>query len=470
MASSGEDAWKKYFKGKGDVTTTLKDKSNLYDDVTGKSLSKFLEKGTEIIVLSSKVYETPVRIKYKASGKFVTVRAPFNNIQKPIESAKTGKSKLKPKDIVPSIVDEWLTPDEIVDNVKKYLKTLMLPEKDKEAMFMLLDLTVKDSEQSINVGNLDKNLVPSEFFEILTSIKLAVLMRSNNVKIRKIFGVPMGMDLSKSKIKIMIPKKANMPLLDYYISVSLTNKPDDKVMKVSVKSKVASASTNTIKFNDAFSDDAELKTWYNNTDKREQKGQMAVADSAINAPKGKALMYPITALSKLFDIRKDLVKASINEFRKPEGFNMINFEAAVKVLAKNMQNLNRKNKIETVVKSDKQLNEMIRFMKANLFQKGGKVITDLTIENASFMCEKIVSKATQKELQGVGGGMNFYQLFYDQILKSREIAYAVADKSGSTINYKYYSKINWKSEYINWVSLRSKNLINNLNDTLGMDV
>jgi len=470
MASTGEEAWKKYFKGKGDIATSLKDRSNLYDDVTGRSLSKFLEKDTEIVYLSARVYETPAKIKYKSNGKYITARVPFNNIQKPIDSGKIGKSKLKPKDVVPSIVDEWLTPDEIVANVKKYLNTLTLPDQDIKAMFMLLDLTIKDSEQSINVGKLDKNLVPSEFFEILTSIKLAVLMRSNNKKIRGIFGVPKKMDLSKCKIKIMIPKQANMPLLDYYVSVSLTNNPDDKVMRVSVKSKVASASTNTIKFNDAFESDKELKTWYNNTKKKDQIGQMSIADSAINAPSGKSLIYPIKALAKLFDVRRDLIKASLDQFRKPDKFDLANFEAAVKTLSNNMQNLVKKSKLETVLKSDKQLNEMIRFMKANLFQKGNKIITDLTVENASFMCEKIVSKATQKELERVGGGMNFYQMFYDQILESRQIAYAVADKTGNMINYKYYSKVNWKAEYVNWVSLRSKNLINNLNDTLGMDI
>lgn len=471
MASSGQQAWIKHFKGKGDITTTVAEDSNLYDDTTGKSLSRQIKKGTEIVYLDSKVYETPARIKYKVNNRYVTARIPFNNIQKPLRQEKVTKSSLKPKDISPSIVDIWLTPQEIVENVKQYLKKLSLSEEDRKAMNNLLDLTVKDSSSSIDVGNMDKNLVPSEFYEILTSVKLAVLMRSNDAKVRQILGVPKKLDLSKCKIKIMIPKMANMPLLDYYISIAVGNNPEEKVMRISVKSKVASSSTNTVKFNDAFKDNKELSDWYNSlSNKKGEIGQKIIAESAINAPSGKALIYPITALDKLFDARKDLAMRAMKEFRKPEGFDSTLFRAAVATLSRKMKLLVKKNTLDTAIDSDKQLNELIRFMKMNLTQKGNKPITDFTIENASFMCEKIIVKASQEELKSIGGGMNFYQLFYDQVLKKREIAYAVADKTGSRINYKFYSKVNWKSEYSDWISLRSKNLINNLNDTLGMDI
>jgi hypothetical protein len=467
MASSGEAAWVKHFKGKGDISTTLNADSNLYDDVTGRSLSKTLKKGTEITFLGSTVYETPCRIKFKQNGKIVSARVPFNNVQKPLKGDKSVKAKLKPSDISPDIVDVWLTPQEIVSNVKKYLKTIALPEEDLDAMHMLLDLTVKDTLGSINVGKMDKNLVPSEFYEILTSIKLAVLMRSNDTKIRKVLGVPKKMDLSKAKIKIMIPKKANMPLLDYYISVSAGNSPEERIMKISVKSKVASSSTNTVKFNDAFKNSSEVNSWYKSViDKKDQIGQKVIADSAVSAPKGKALIYPITALAELFDVRRDLIRKSMNTFKTPEKFNMKEFEGAIKTLARNMSKLNKKDNLDSVIKSHNQYNELKRFMQENLYQRGNSPITDFTVENGSFLCEKIIAKATSESLKG----LNFYQMFYDQILVDKEIAYAVADKSGSSINYKYYSKINWAAEYHNWIELRSKNLINNLNDTLGMDV
>lgn len=465
MASSGEAAWVKYFKGKGDISTTLSADSNLYDDVTGRSLSKTLKKGTEITFLGSTVYETPCRIKFKQNDKIVSARVPFNNVQKPLKAG--VKAKLKPSDISPDIVDVWLTPQEIVSNVKQYLKTIKLPEEDLDAMHMLLDLTVKDTLGSINVGKMNKNLVPSEFYEILTSIKLAVLLRSNDAKIRKVLGVPKKMDLSKAKIKIMIPKKANMPLLDYYISVSAGNNPEERIMKISVKSKVASSSTNTVKFNDAFKSPREIDSWYKSViDKKDQIGQKVIANSAVSAPKGKALIYPITALAELFDVKRDLIRKSMSTFKTPEKFNMREFESAIKTLARNISKLNRKDNLDSVIKSHNQYNELKRFMQENLYQKGNSQITDFTVENGSFLCEKIISKATSESLKG----MNFYQMFYDQILVEREIAYAVADKSGSSINYKYYSKINWTAEYHNWIELRSKNLINNLNDTLGMDV
>jgi len=61
-------------------------------------------------------------------------------------------------------------------------------------------------------------------------------------------------------------------------------------------------------------------------------------------------------------------------------------------------------------------------------------------------------------------------MFFDRVLKDREIAYAVSSLSGKTLNYNFYSLVNFAKEYKDWIGLRSKNGINNLNDKLGMDV
>ena len=152
---------------------------------------------------------------------------------------------------------------------------------------------------------------------------------------------------------------------------------------------------------------------------------------------------------------------------------MRQFEAAIKKLAENISKLDKQKPLDTILEG-KQLIEYTRFMKANLRDKQGNSVSNLSIGNGSFMCEKILARAAQRDLQSVGGGLNFYEMFYSQILESRQIAYAMAKKVGGKqnlkIKYEYYSLVNWKQEYGDWVALRSKNLINNLNDTLGMDI
>jgi hypothetical protein len=468
MASSGEAAWKKYFQGK-EVKTTVKDTAPVFD-VKGNKTSKKLLKDTSIVVLPSNAYSSLTRIKFDENKEGLIS---FSNINKPHATDKKG---LKPSDIVPKIVDLWLEPEQIVTNTKKYINNIQIGKTDKETLFALLDKTVKSSNQEIDITGLDPEIAPSEFFEILTSIKLSMLMRNNDTKIRKILGIPKNMNLSRLKIKIMIPEKANMPLLDYYISISASNKPEDLQMKISVKSKVKGKDTNTIKFKDAFNNQQEIDAWYKaitSSNKKSQIGQKVVAESAVNSPKGKALMFPVVAIAELFSIRKDIVMAAINEFTKPSGFDARQFEAAVKKLAKNINTLDKQKPLDSILEG-KQLAEYTRFMKANLRDKQGNPVSNLSIGNGSFMCEKILARAAQKDLQSVGGGLNFYEMFYSQILESRQIAYAMAKKVGGKqnlkIKYEYYSLVNWKQEYGEWVALRSKNLINNLNDTLGMDI
>ena len=52
MASSGVSAWTKYFQGRGDVPTTIKKDSKLYDpDETSKVIGE-VQAGTKITYLS----------------------------------------------------------------------------------------------------------------------------------------------------------------------------------------------------------------------------------------------------------------------------------------------------------------------------------------------------------------------------------------------------------------------------------
>ena len=82
---------------------------------------------------------------------------------------------------------------------------------------------------------------------------------------------------------------------------------------------------------------------------------------------------------------------------------MRQFEAAIKKLAENISKLDKQKPLDTILEG-KQLIEYTRFMKANLRDKQGNSVSNLSIGNGSFMCEKILARAAQRDLQSVGGG------------------------------------------------------------------
>ena len=62
MASSGEAAWKKHFKGK-EVKTTVKENAQLFD-LNGNKINKKLLRDASIIVLQSDEYSSLTQIEY----------------------------------------------------------------------------------------------------------------------------------------------------------------------------------------------------------------------------------------------------------------------------------------------------------------------------------------------------------------------------------------------------------------------
>lgn len=96
MASSGATAWAKYFQGKGDIQTTLKKASPMYDAASERKLGE-LPAGTKITYLKAKQYESKALIQYKdKKGAFDIVRVTFDNIAKPGVRA-SGAASLKPQ-------------------------------------------------------------------------------------------------------------------------------------------------------------------------------------------------------------------------------------------------------------------------------------------------------------------------------------------------------------------------------------
>ena len=455
--------------GKGAVNFNGKDEFIVkVDDESRSGRKKELEKIQKILKDMGAKYSPPSSGgtgAVKISGVEIKVKG------KKAAVGPTGETKFKPSDIVPAIVDVWLKPEDIIANVRKYILNQTMDNAVKDQIIKVLELTAKDQNTTIPF-NVDKKLIPSEFFEVLTSVKLAVLLAGNDPKIRKVLGIPKKMDLSKSKIKIMIPAKANMPLLDYFISITTDeSKDEDSSLKISVKSKVSSPKSNTVKFKDAFKTPKEVVDWHNDInppDKRNQLGQKIIAESSLKTitggVRGKELLYPIMAMDALLKQQPKIESVIKSNYAKNE--NLPNFKNTIKLVVKNFASVNQRFLIKDIDGiSSKDVVKTAEYMKVNLPTKGADLL--LTVGNLSLLCEKILEKASK---ENSATKYNFYQMFFDQVLVKKKIAYAVASRNGNTLKYDFYSLVNFAQEYKSWIELRTKNSANQLNDALGMDV
>jgi len=398
----------------------------------------------------------PIEIQVKASLE-----------AKPIS---TGRAKFKPSDINPSIVNVWLSPEEIVKNVELYIKKLDLQSSVELKIINLLKLTVKDTNNSIPF-DVEKDLVPAEFFEILTSVKLSVLLRANDIKIRKILGIPKRMDLSKSKIKIYIPQQANFPLIDYYISVTASEKKEeDASLKISVKSKVKSPKANTVKFKDIFEKEQSVEDWYKSLNyqlQKEQKGPKIVADSAIKVYKnfqGKSLSgIPIfSVLNLLKEDKKNIENLIKNKFQ----IDVDLLKRALEQVSKKIKTVSTSTDLSEVIDDKNDLSQIIITLNNVISKTGGKKV-DSSVYNLAYLCERILVTSSKQNSETK---YNYYQMFFDEVLTKKRIAYAVSSVSGKNLNYNFYSLVNFSQEYASWLELRSKNSPNSPNDVIGIDV
>ena len=383
----------------------------------------------------------------------------------------TGKAKFKPSDIVPSIVNEWLNSDEIIDNVKKYIKSVDLEKTVETEILDLLTKTGKDNSISIPF-DAPKDLVPAEFFEVLTAVKLSVLLKNNDSRTRQILGIPKNMDLKKSKIKIYIPQQANFPLIDYYISITASEKKDPETsLRISVKSKVKTPKANTVKFKDLFDGKKDVADWYkslNRSLQQQQKGPKTVAESAINVYtdyKGKFLFgVPIVAMMNLMKEDKvnitPLIKKEIGSYIS---FN--DFESILKQIYVKMKTVTNDTDLTEVLDKKSYL-KASNLIQSFMSKTGGKEV-DNSVYNIAYVCERLLVSSSK---ENSSTKYNYYQMFFDEVLMKRKIAYAVSSMQGKTIKYNFYSLVNFTQEYASWLSLRSKNSPNSPSDVIGIDV
>jgi hypothetical protein len=420
----------------------------------------------------------------------------FNFALKYAGSAADAKKleSLKPANVTPSILDRWMTPDEMYRTVISYINGNSFPVSSPAVKKSYAD-AVSDS---FNSASLKDNLgiapdLSSEFFEILSALKLGKLLSQNNAMIKEIVGYP---DEPITRIELNIPQAANEALIDYKVAV---NGERGNPLKISVKSKVRGSSTATVKFTTAFANEAEVHTWFKNLKFARAKsynvGQRMIAASSLEYKNysGRGTLYPIRAVRKLFSSSKrSVIRSDFNSVLNTSSMSIDDFYKVISILDKKVSSVSKNYEpLDNIITDPQLLLKSKNFIADNLFKEQSKVkklkesvlMTQedaeknspnnkytFTLNNIALLCERVLVRSSQRDSNSK---FNFYKLFYDQVLKKEAVVYAVTrvDDSGGEekLEYTFRSARNFK-QYHKWVTLRTKNYANNLQDALGMAV
>ena len=435
---------------------------------------KFIQKGKEVI--KEKAMNFEFYLKYSSAKQKVN----YTNM-------------LKPSGL--GVVDKWMSYKEMYITLVRFIRSNDFPFKAfPEITASYLDAVKKAIESNNLTNTIRTNIsadMPSEFLEILSSIKVAKMLSINDSKIKDTLGV---IDtVKKENVFIYIPSQANFALVDYFVSTNgIPNKQGDYGgIRISVKSNLRGTISNTVKFGTIFKNESEVDGWYNSLDSRykiTQIAQQKTAAGAMKVSRGKGTNFGIIAL---YDILSDvnatgkrMKKDMLYFFYKGEsGLASEKFDTFMSCLKKISDSVNSVSKNENISKlkklSDKDkiflesfFNELVEKNKSKFgyFIKPDK----RNMVYFAYMCDKVLELSTQKTS---ASRTNYYKLFYDAVLCSGKnqaiLGYAVfkhiEDTNGNVVmNYGLYSKINFKTEYKKWISLRSKDTPGD--ESLGMAV
>lgn len=386
------------------------------------------------------------------------------------EATKANKPMFKPSDIKPSIVNTWLEPAQMIQNVAKYVQAADLSTTERDSILQVLDLTGQGVTTQYSIPNFPRDLVPSEFFEVLSAIKLSVLLKNNDSKTKTILGIPAQTNMSQVKTKIYIPKQSNFPLVDYFVSISPSGKESEaSAIKISVKSKVSSAKANTVKFKDMYDKVADVTKWYDDltaAQKRDQKGQKIIGESVVQSyVTGQGRVgprAPVLSLINLINGDRNRISEVLN--KKFQVKDVVKFKTLLEFVNNAMSATRTPNpQFGTDIRTTfEQQQAIIEFINNNLSKDSPP-----TLIAFCYICDKVLVESSR---QSSSSKYNFYQMFYDEVLKRQHVAYAVSSFKNGVLSYNFYTQINWAQEYHNWIALRNQSSTNVFNAPIGLDV
>lgn len=405
--------------------------------------------------------------KSSSAGSLSLNRGEIEIVTKPQGMEK--KTLFKPIDINPSIVNNWIDPDTMVKNVITHVKSVDIPELNKQLIINLVKATAENQSTSIPLPKFPKDIVPAEFFEVLSALKMTVLLKNNNAKIKKVLGIPVKTDMSRVKAKIFIPQESAFPLVDYFIGISADKMTEKSAIKISVKSKAFSAKTNTVKFKDMFDKQTDIDRWYNELEtsqKRNQKGQKLIAEGvrkAYDLGGGRvALSAPCLALINLIKSDRPRIEPILKTFGVTD---VTAFGAVLQKILELMRLTRDPNPLFGSFKlTAPEMKLITKFITTNIRDSEEVLISLVPF---CYVCDKVLVESSRERSTSK---YNFYQMFYDEILKRRHVAYAVSTFTGGVLNYNFYTQVNWAQEYHDWIALRSLGNTKQFIAPIGLDV
>lgn len=516
-----------YRSTRGDIIKKIISKLNNY-----KNLLRLLNiKYDDIEFTASQGGENPTlkfsiensrRVSDKKTGKYKIIKIPliFNISLKPRNQNQTGDKNplktLKPSNLKPSIVGIKLTPEQFKIRLEIFIKKNLQASQYVKNLFAET-VELANNENLLVKSNMSSE-ISSELFEVLSALKLAKLIKGKNKSfLEDVLGFDHDMikSIDPSKIKIKIPRKANEPLMDYEIFYT-----DNLSIKVSVKSRVTGEPA-TVKFSTIFNSETEVDKWFNDMKYKSAslRGSKIIAGTALEyntRGRGKETLYPIKALYNLLSdttfssktwsdaktileipegmtkdvfktimdkVDKNLGKASVRHIPLDAAFDLTEEEIKfVKLLiAYNISSSSSVKKKYTEYANKNMISkEIYKYYKnSNKVQSTSYFISEETdlkekrypfaLNNFGYLCEKVVVKTSKHRSSSK---INFWKLFYDNVLVKKQILYSVMYEKNNSGNleleYVFKSSTNIK-KYHAWVDLRSKNNAFNLQDTLGMN-
>jgi hypothetical protein len=213
MASAGQTAWVKYFQGRGDIKTTLKKTSPMFDaSEPAKKLMGDLQGGTSITYISTQAYEAKALIQYQKGTSYQFVRVPFDNIAKPGVKA-SGAPSLKPQAF--GVLDKMYS-------MKEY-KTTVLSKIDERTDLSPEIKTYLNALFDYYAGGATKK---DDVMRLFNKLKASLPINDINKDFGEVIG-PVALftkQLLKEKgitlttnLQIYVPVRPNEPLMDYRI-------------------------------------------------------------------------------------------------------------------------------------------------------------------------------------------------------------------------------------------------------------
>ena len=224
---------------------------------------------------------------------------------------------------------------------------------------------------------------------------------------------------------------------------------------------------------------------------------MQVAESALELKKssGAKAMFPIDTLAKFLNEEiKEKTKMEIISVLEKFGQKNINaFESknykkteiisalikTITTVAPKLKNLKKETLLSDAGVKGTPLAIMTEMFKKILTtDKIKSNDVGITVQNLAFICERILATGSKPPSHLK---LNFYKMFYDQVLEKYKIAYAmptINKTGGDTVKFKYLAVKNWNAEYElikkqadqYWLQLRGKSGTNKVNDAIGISV